>query len=107
MNVVGMVALSNPHEVILGLKVKMDALNEWRKKYGLSLISNPHILCCYLRKEVFDDIIKTIVFKETGKRDRYTVWVKGRGTREIKNKTGQVMKGQDRSVTTSTTRKHH
>ena len=72
-NVVGVVALSNTHEVILGLKVKMDAVNEWRKKYGLSPISNPHISCCYLCKEVFDDILKTIVFEETGKMDRYIV----------------------------------
>ena len=56
-NVVGVVALLNPHEVILGLEVKMDAVNGWRKKYGLSPISNPHILCCYLCKEVFDDIL--------------------------------------------------
>ena len=31
-NVVGVVALSNPEEVILGLEVKMDEVNKWRKK---------------------------------------------------------------------------
>ena len=31
-NVVGVVALSNPEEVILGLEVKMDKVNKWRKK---------------------------------------------------------------------------
>ena len=72
-NVVGVVALSNPHEVILGLKVKMDVVNRWRKKYGLSPISNPYILCCYLCKDVFEDTFETIVIEETGKRDRYTV----------------------------------
>ena len=72
-NVVGVVALSNTHEVILGLKVKMDAVNGWRKKYGLRPIFNPHISCCYLCKEVFDDILETIVLDETGKRDRYIV----------------------------------
>ena len=85
MNLVGVVALSNPHEVILGLEVKMDAVNRWRKKCGLSPISNPNISCCYLCKEVFDEILETIVFEETGKMDRYIVWVKGGGTREIKN----------------------
>ena len=72
-NVVGVVALSNPHEVILGLKVKMDIVNRWRKKFGLSPISNPYILCCYLCKDVFDDTLETIVTEETGKRDRYIV----------------------------------
>ena len=40
-NVVGVVALLNPHEVILGLEVKMDAVNGWRKKYGLRQSSIP------------------------------------------------------------------
>ena len=66
MNVIAVVTLSNTHEVILGLEVKMDAVNGRRKKYGLRPISNPHILCCYLCKEVFDDIFETIVFEETG-----------------------------------------
>ena len=42
-NVVGVVALSNPHEVILGLEVKMDAVNRWRKKYGFNL-QYPHFV---------------------------------------------------------------
>ena len=42
-NVVGVVALLNRHEVILGLEVKMDAVNGWRKKYWLSPISAPEI----------------------------------------------------------------
>ena len=86
-NVVGVVALSNPEEVILGLEVKMDKVNKWRKKYELSSISNPHISCCHLRKEVYDEILATIVFEGTGKRDKYIVWVKGGGVREIKTRT--------------------
>ena len=39
-------------------------------------ISNPHISCCYLCKEVFYDILETFMFEEIGK---------GGGTREIKN----------------------
>ena len=84
--VVGVVALSNPEEVILGLEVKMDEVNKWRKKYELSSISNPHISCCHLRKEVYDEILANIVFEETGKRDKYLVWTKGGGVREIKTR---------------------
>ena len=35
-------------------EINMDGINEWRVKYRLSPISNPHISCCHLRKEVFD-----------------------------------------------------
>ena len=100
-NVVGVVALSNPEEVILGLEVKMDKVNKWRKKYELSSISNPHISCCHLRKEVYDEILATIVFEGTGKRDKYIVWVKGGGVREIKTrkeKRYQVEKKEKKEV---------
>ena len=65
--------------------INMDGINEWRAKYRLSPISNPHISCCHLRKEVFDQILVSIVYQETGKWDRYLVFVKGGGCREIKN----------------------
>ena len=84
-HVVGVVALSNPDEVILGLKVNIDGVNEWRAKYKLSPITNPHISCCHLRKEVFDNLLEGIVYQETGKWDKYLVFVKGGGCREIKN----------------------
>ena len=52
-------------------EINMDGINEWRVKYRLSPISNPHISCCHLRKEVFDQILVSIVYQEREKWDRY------------------------------------